>query len=429
MLGVILFILKTIGILLLAVIGILLLVLLIILFIPVRYRIKLEHGEELLILDSKLSWLFHIVRARVSHMNGVFHILVKVLWFTIYDNLQPRKQKVKKSKKTARRKTAKKAVKKSKIPTGKKETIKTEQNIENRESSDISGGKRDTISEKTVNRIKETIHSDKIELKKAAENQLQAKEHDIDTAYKIEQNEFENKNENQNGNQNKIEEQKEIEDPHNVQKQHKIEDQYTIDEQHKGQVQQIQEQDVIEEQADTRAKAMLGKTQVKKEKASFFKRSYDKIKEMKEKVTAFIHNLIEKIKIILESAHNIKGKLDLILGFIQLDANKEGFKITWKSLKKIIKHLLPTELSSKIKFGTGDPCSTGQALGVLGMLYSLYGDKIQITPDFENKVLEGKHFARGRIRLVTILIIVIKLILDKRFKKLTKNIVVLKEAL
>lgn len=425
MLGVILFILKTIGILLLAVIGILLLVLLIILFIPVRYRIKLEHGEELLILDSKLSWLFHIVRARVSHMNGVFHILVKVLWFTIYDNLQPRKQKVKKSKKTARRKTAKKAVKKSKIPTEKKEIIKTEQNIENRESSDISGGKRDTISEKTVNRIKETIHSDKIELKKAAENQLQAKEHDIDTAYKIEQNEFEN----QNGNQNKIEEQKEIEDPHNVQKQHKIEDQYTIDEQHKGQVQQIQEPDVIEEQADTRAKALLGKTQVKKEKASFFKRSYDKIKETKKKVTAFIHNLIEKIKIILESAHNIKGKLDLILGFIQLDANKEGFKITWKSLKKIIKHLLPTELSSKIKFGTGDPCSTGQALGVLGMLYSLYGDKIQITPDFENKVLEGKHFARGRIRLVTILIIVIKLILDKRFKKLTKNIVVLKEAL
>ncbi len=429
MLGVILFILKTIGILLLAVIGLLLLVLLIILFIPVRYRIKLEHGEELLILDSKLSWLFHIVRARVSHMNGVFHILVKVLWFTIYDNLQPRKQKVKKSKKTARRKTTKKAVKKSKIPTEKKEIIKTEQNIENRESSDISGGKRDTISEKTVNRIKETIHSDKIELKKAAENQLQTKEDDIDTAYKIEQNEFENQNENQNGNQNKIEEQKEIEDPHNVQKQHKIEDQYTIDEQHKGQVQQIQEQDVIEEQADTRAKALLGKTQVKKEKASFFKRSYDKIKETKEKVTAFIHNLIEKIKIILESAHNIKGKLDLILGFIQLDANKEGFKITWKSLKKIIKHLLPTELSSKIKFGTGDPCSTGQALGVLGMLYSLYGDKIQITPDFENKVLEGKHFARGRIRLVTILIIVIKLILDKRFKKLTKNIVVLKEAL
>lgn len=420
MLGVILFILKTIGILLLAVIGLLLLVLLIILFIPVRYRIKLEHGEELLILDSKLSWLFHILRARVSHMNGVFHILVKVLWFTIYDNLQPRKQKVEKSKKTAKRNSTKKAVKKSKAPKEKKE-IKTEQNIENRESSDISGGKQDTISEKAVNRIKETIHSDKIELKKAAEDKLQTKEYDIDTTYKIEQNGFEE--------QNKIEEQHKTEDQKKVQEQHKIEEKYTIDEQRKEQDQLIQEQDVIEEQTDIRAKALIEKIPVKEEKASFFKRIYNKIKEIKEKVTAFIHNLIEKIKGIFESAHNIKSKLDLILRFIQLDANKEGFKITWKSLKKIVKHVLPTELSSKVNFGTGDPCSTGQALGVLGMLYSLYGDKIQITPDFENKVLEGKHFARGRIRLVTILIIVIKLILDKRFKKLTKNIVVLKEAL
>jgi hypothetical protein len=65
----------------------------------------------------------------------------------------------------------------------------------------------------------------------------------------------------------------------------------------------------------------------------------------------------------------------------------------------------------------------------MGILYGFYGDRVVIIPDFENKVFEGKHYARGRIRLITLLIIVIKLISDKRFKRLKSNFLILKEAL
>ena len=81
----------------------------------------------------------------------------------------------------------------------------------------------------------------------------------------------------------------------------------------------------------------------------------------------------------------------------------------------------------KLLFGTGDPCSTGKVLGVLSLIYGLYGEHIEITPDFNNKVLEGNFNVKGRIRLVRIIIIVTKLLLDKRFKRLKNNFSRLKE--
>lgn len=167
----------------------------------------------------------------------------------------------------------------------------------------------------------------------------------------------------------------------------------------------------------------------KEEKLSIFKRIITKIKGIRDKIQAFFKKLKEKILHLFQTVKNIRHKIRLVKDFLKNEINREGFKITYSSLKKFLKHILPKKLRSRIVFGTGDPCSTGQALGVMSILYSFYGDKVKIIPDFENKVFEGKHYARGRIRLVTILIIVIKLIIDKRFKRLKKNFLILKEAL
>jgi hypothetical protein len=160
-----------------------------------------------------------------------------------------------------------------------------------------------------------------------------------------------------------------------------------------------------------------------------FKKIWDKIKTIKERIVTFFQGIKGKIKSWIESYTNIRRKIELISDFIKNEINREAFRITYSSLKKLLKHILPTKLESNLIFGTGDPCTTGQALGAFSLLYSFYGDKIKITPDFENQRFEGKHYARGRIRLVTILIIVIKLILDKRFKQFTSNFKTLKEAL
>jgi hypothetical protein len=180
---------------------------------------------------------------------------------------------------------------------------------------------------------------------------------------------------------------------------------------------------------DTSYKVSEHQKNTKKEKTFFLKKILFKIKSFKEKVCTFFKELKNKIIKIFEAVVNIKQKIGLISNFIKNELNREGFQITYSSLKKLLKHILPTKLKSKLIFGTGDPCTTGQVLGLMGILYSFYGDKIQIIPDFENSRFEGKHDARGRIRLITVLIIVIKLIFDKRFKQLKTNFIILKEAL
>lgn len=165
------------------------------------------------------------------------------------------------------------------------------------------------------------------------------------------------------------------------------------------------------------------------EKISFFQKLKIKLQKLKERIVVFFSRLKSRIHHIIETADDLKNKKDLIIEFIRNEMNKEGFRLTLSSLKKLGRHVMPTKLKADLIFGTGDPCSTGQALGFIAVLYGLYGDKLNITPDFENKRLEGTVYARGRIRFVTILIIFIKLIIDKRFKEFKKNVIILKEAL
>ena len=164
-------------------------------------------------------------------------------------------------------------------------------------------------------------------------------------------------------------------------------------------------------------------------KHSIFQKILVGLRKLRERIKSFFLDLYRKMKTWFRTFLDIKRKGRLILEFLRDELNQEAFRLSFSSLKKILKHILPTKLKANFVFGTGDPCSTGQILGILGILYSFYGDKLQITPDFENQRLEGDLEARGRIRLATLLIIVIKLLLDRRFKQLRYNLKILKEAL
>ena len=176
-------------------------------------------------------------------------------------------------------------------------------------------------------------------------------------------------------------------------------------------------------------KEIASQEQIKKIKQSFFQRITARFCKIKDKLITGLRNWIKKIKGWFLTLRDLKGKWDLIFDFAMDEMNRQGFCVSYKSLKKLLKHILPGKLKSRVIFGTGDPCSTGQLLGLLGILYSFYGDKLQITPDFENSRLEGSHDLKGRIRLITLLIMAGRLILDRRFKQLRRNFISLKEAL
>jgi hypothetical protein len=155
----------------------------------------------------------------------------------------------------------------------------------------------------------------------------------------------------------------------------------------------------------------------------------DTIKNLWTKVRNLFRSIRTKVSDWIASFRNIKRKIELCKEFIQDEQNKLGIKYVFQSIKKTLKHSIPRKVTGLIHFGTGDPCSTGQALGVVSLLYAYYGGNIKVVPDFENEIIEGYIQAKGRIRLGTLLIIAIKLLLNDNFKQLVINYRKLKEEL
>lgn len=355
MLSVILLILKIIGITILVLLGILLLLILIVLFVPIRYWVKVEHGDAFT-LNAGVSWLLHLVHARIYQSGENRRIWLRIMGILVYDSLRPAKEK----KVQHRRASKPKAESKDKtISNNETYSDITISNDEIASKNEITSDDRKTSSDTMLGDIRENITQDKTYPRDVVEDSIH------------EEKSIENDIKNVN----------------------------------------------------------LENDETEHDDIGFIRKFINRLRNIKSKIKSFFLGIKTKIKELLQKLFSIKNKATLILDFISDDSNKRGFRFTYEALKKTLKHILPRKLRSRLIFGTGDPCSTGQALGVFAILYSFYGDKIQVTPDFENKVFKGSHYARGRIRSFTLLIIVIKLLLDKRFKDLKMNFQLLKEAL
>jgi len=92
MLDIVLKIITVIGIILLALLGLVVFLLLLVLFFPISYRVKGEKDAETLSLAVKLDWLFGFLRGRYLYPTPG-KVVVKLLWFTLYDSSVPEKQK------------------------------------------------------------------------------------------------------------------------------------------------------------------------------------------------------------------------------------------------------------------------------------------------------------------------------------------------
>lgn len=121
MAGIILTILKIIGIILLSILALLVLLIGIFLFLPIQYQVKAEKSAEKASGCLYLSWLFHIFRVRVEFgsKSGVAYS-VKLLFFQVF----PRVEKKHKIKENSNNNSIQKKAERSENPT--KENVLSE---------------------------------------------------------------------------------------------------------------------------------------------------------------------------------------------------------------------------------------------------------------------------------------------------------------
>lgn len=127
-------------------------------------------------------------------------------------------------------------------------------------------------------------------------------------------------------------------------------------------------------------------------------------------------NNIEKEKI-----KRLTGKIKKIL---KDDSCKEALNKIKTELINLLKAIMPYKLYLKAEFSAGSPDKTGMVLGILAMFPIGYRNKWKIRPDFEREeiYIDSEFDIKGHIFLYKILIIAIRVLVDKNCRKLYNEI-------
>ncbi len=150
-----------------------------------------------------------------------------------------------------------------------------------------------------------------------------------------------------------------------------------------------------------------------------------KIKAIIQKILSILQNIRYTIRRFCDKIKEIWANIQYYMEVFGEEETKRAFSMCKQQLYKIWKNIRPQKCKAELKIGTGEPDTTGYILAVHGMLSPLIGNNISIEPDFENQVVEGTVFIKGRITVFVLLCAAIKLYFDddirhflKRFKSL-----------
>lgn len=173
---------------------------------------------------------------------------------------------------------------------------------------------------------------------------------------------------------------------------------------------QVSDKKVIQEVKDTTTKKTSEDTipepeleeSTKKDKEFFGKKIVNLLKKCYNKCK----NLITKISKII-------NKMEMIGDIFEDKDIIDAVKRIKEYGISAVKLLLPQKLNAQITFGFEDPYHTGKALGWIAALIPIYGDHLDITPDFEKRTLKGHIKIKGSIRRYKILHLLWKVYKDK----------------
>lgn len=107
-----------------------------------------------------------------------------------------------------------------------------------------------------------------------------------------------------------------------------------------------------------------------------------------------------------------KGKR--LQAFLADKANQKSFR----QMLRMIKHILPRRITGSVEFGFDDPSVTGQVAALCSFAYARYGDALQITPVFDEQVLEVLTKGKGRMFLGVVLFWCLRILMNKNIRRL-----------
>lgn len=387
MIHILLLILKIIGIILLSVIGLLLLAVLSVLFIPVRYKAKGDYHKE---FTGKLhiGWFLNALRLDVS-FDKELKARARVLFFTLYDSDKNKDEaKAGKSYNTSDTHSS-----------GDKNRNKDkEKNVFDDMKDETAGGDIAVSEAGSVKRSEHESYGDAQRTAEPVEKENEAGAGKVSDKNKVGQTECAECVGNAEKPPSEV---KKAENATSV-----------IVNKVNGETGVHSDGKILEKQPDiTSAKKNPGIIACLKKR----------IHSLTDKIKSIIKKTKRKIRAVIRSKDKLKKKIDDIKMIINDEANKEMVRLLYSQLKALFKEIMPVKYKINIHYGCDDPYRTGQLLMYISVFYGLSGINMNITPDFNEKILEGDIYIKGRVRICKLLMIVFRVYRNKRFRELVLN--------
>lgn len=110
------------------------------------------------------------------------------------------------------------------------------------------------------------------------------------------------------------------------------------------------------------------------------------------------------------------------LSFLREEENHGVLKFVLGRIFRAIGSVLPRKFEGDIHFGTDDPATTAYIFGGASIFYPKYKDSLNLTPNFETPIIEGRVKVVGKIILGVFVWMAIRIYLDSRVRRLIKEV-------
>lgn len=153
---------------------------------------------------------------------------------------------------------------------------------------------------------------------------------------------------------------------------------------------------------------------------------FKKVKDFWKKFVHFIKNIKYTIRRICDTIVKIKNNISYYVKLLQEESTQAAFAACKGLLVQIFKDLSPRKYQVRLHLGFEDPAKLGEVMAVWGMLYPFHEGRVDIVPDFEQPVMEGDFFLKGRISVYvyirTVLVLFFNKDIRRFYNRLRRNI-------
>lgn len=106
------------------------------------------------------------------------------------------------------------------------------------------------------------------------------------------------------------------------------------------------------------------------------------------------------------------------------EVNRHAVSHLWKELLKLLRSYKPRKLKADLTFSLADPALTGGAVGMISLLPWIYRYPCSIIPDFtsEKLYIEGEVLACGKVTVFVFAVSLLRLLRDKEFMQVVRRV-------